>query len=118
MPRDEASSSSPDGLSILAEMESWRQAHPTATLAEIEAALDERLAALRRHLLADTIASSPQADWSSCAPDTRPRCPSCDLPLQPRGKRLRQLRSAGGQITFERTYGYCPRCGQGFFPPR
>lgn len=118
MPSDEPHTPSPDGLDILAEMQSWRAAHPTATLTEIEAALDERLAALRRQLLSDTLANSPQADWSSRPPDARPSCPSCQVPLQPRGKRTRQLRTVGGAVSFERTYGICPVCGSGFFPPR
>jgi RNase P subunit RPR2 len=108
----------PDGLDILADMAAWRAAHPTATLAEIESALDERLAALRRRMLTDTIATSPQADWSARPPDTRPTCPTCGVPLRPRGKRTRQLRTAGGDITLDRTYGVCPACGAGLFPPR
>ena len=116
MPNDPASSDA--GLDILAEMDAWRAAHPTATLAEIEAALDERLAALRRRMLADTVAKSPSTDWSATSPDARPRCPSCDVALQPRGKRKRHLRTAGGTITLDRTYGICPVCGEGLFPPR
>jgi hypothetical protein len=104
-------------LEILAEMEAWRAAHPTATLAEIETALDERLSALRRHLLSDTVTKSPQADWSNRPPDQRPTCPTCGVPLQPRGKRKRQLRTSGGEIAFNRTYGVCPVCGAGVFPP-
>jgi hypothetical protein len=118
MPSDELTPPVTTGLDILAEMDAWRTAHPTATLAEIEAALDERLSALRRQMLTDTLAKSPQADWSARASDERPRCPTCGVPLQPRGKRTRMLRSAGGDITLDRTYGVCPKCGQGVFPPR
>ena len=118
MPSDEPHTPSPDGLDILAEMAAWRATHPTATLAEIEAVLDDRLATLRRQILTDTVAKSPQAEWSSRPPDARPSCPSCHVPLQPRGKRTRQLRTAGGAVAFERTYGVCPLCGSGFFPPR
>jgi len=118
MSPDQPPTPSPDGLDILAEMETWRAAHPTATLAEIEAALDQRLATLRRQMLTDTVAKSPQAEWSSRPSETRPQCPTCQVPLQPRGKRTRQLRTVGGAVTFERTYGVCPVCGAGFFPPR
>lgn len=117
MPIDEPISSALDGLDILAEMDAWRAAHPTATLAEIETALDERLSALRRHLLTETVSKSPQADWSSRPPDLRPTCPTCAVPLQPRGKRTRQLRTTGGDVTLNRTYGRCPICGAGVFPP-
>ena len=71
MPSDEPHTPSPDGLDILAEMAAWRATHPTATLAEIEAVLDDRLATLRRQILTDTVAKSPQAEWSSRPPDAR-----------------------------------------------
>jgi YgiT-type zinc finger domain-containing protein len=118
MPTEPLPPSPPDGVDILAEMDAWRTAHPTATLAEIEAALDERLAALRRRMLADTVAASAKADWSTRPEVDRPTCPSCGVPLRPRGRRTRQLRTAGGDITIERTYGVCPACGAGLFPPR
>ncbi len=35
---------------VLSEMKEWRLQHPKATLREIEAALDERLARLRAHV--------------------------------------------------------------------
>jgi hypothetical protein len=72
MSNDELPPSAPDGLDILAEMDAWRAAHPTATLAEIEAALDERLSALRRQMLTSAVSKSPPADWSSRAPEERP----------------------------------------------
>ena len=118
MSADDLPASAPEGLDILAEMDAWRATHPTATLTEIEAALDERLSALRRHLLSDTIAKSPLSEWSELPSEQRPLCPRCAVPLQPRGKRRRHLRSAGGDLSVERTYGLCPRCGSGLFPPR
>lgn len=116
MPTDEPTP--PAGLDILAEMDAWRAAHPTATLAEIEAALDERLSALRRQMLTDTVAKSAKATWSEQPAPERPLCPTCGVPLKPRGTRTRQLRTAGGDISLDRTYGVCPVCGQGVFPPR
>jgi hypothetical protein len=44
-----------------------------------------------------------------------------DRPLPPgqRGKRARQLKTQGGQqITLARSYGLCPTCKKGLFPPR
>ena len=115
---DMPESPAPDGLDILTEMDAWRVAHPTATLAEIEAALDERLMALRRRMLTTSIATSDQAMWNARPPADRPTCPTCGVPLQPRGNRKRQIRSAGGDLTVERTYGVCPVCKRGVFPPR
>lgn len=117
MPADSPPPPAPDGLDVLADMAAWRTAHPTATLAEMETALDERLMALRRRMLTETVAASPQADGSQRPPDERPVCPTGDVPLQPRGTRTRQVRSAGGDVPITRTSGVCPPCGTGVFPP-
>ena len=109
---------SPSGLDIVTDMAAWRSSHPHATLAEIEAALDARLATLRTHLLSETVAASALTDWNTTPVAERPTCPHCGASLRPRGKRARHLRTQGGELTFERTYGVCPKCGAGVFPPR
>jgi hypothetical protein len=114
----ETNSSQPIGLEIVTDMAAWRTAHPHATLAEIEAALDDRLAALRTHLLSEAVAASPLTDWSTAPAAQRPTCPHCGAILRPRGKRKRQLKTQGGELVFERTYGVCPSCGAGVFSPR
>ncbi len=90
-------SRAPDGLEILTDMDAWRATHPTATLAKMEIALDERLIALRRRMLADTMVRSDQAIRSARPPAERPGCPTCGVSLRPHGKRKRQIRSAGGR---------------------
>src|SRR5207253_1799043 len=45
-------------------LEAWRQAHPAATAAEIEALVDERLGALRVRLLADVLGAAAGAGRS------------------------------------------------------
>jgi len=114
----DSNSSQPSGLDIVTDMAAWRSAHPHATLAEIEAALDDRLAALRNHLLSETVTASPLTNWSTAPAAQRPTCPHCGATLRPRGKRKRQLKTQGGVLVFERTYGVCPKCGAGVFPPR
>ena len=45
-------------------------------------------------------------------------CPTCVVSLQTRGKHKRTLQGNGGEnVTLSRTYGTCPRCGEGLFPP-
>jgi hypothetical protein len=110
--------SQPSGLEIMTDMAAWRSAHPHATLAEIDAARDDRLAALRTHLLSETVAASRLTDCSSAPAAQRPTCPHCAATLRPRGKRKRQLTTQGGELVFERTYGVCPTCAAGVFPPR
>jgi ribosomal protein S27AE len=97
----------------------WREEHPTATWAEIEAALDERLAALRGHMLEDTARASAAADFRGAPAADRPRCPDCGAALVAAGQERRRLTAAHARpIALERTYGRCPACGAGVFPPR
>ena len=101
---------------VRAEMRTWRAAHPQATWTEIEAALDERMGRWRAEVLAETVASSPLRDFRGAS--ERPRCPHCDVPLQAMGQHVRTVLTNEDQtVTVERTYGRCPRCGTGFFPP-
>jgi hypothetical protein len=87
----------------------WRTAHPTATLAEIEHAVDQHLSAYRATLIRTTAASSP---------GVRPHCPTCGRPLSRVGYRTRTLRTAhGGELAFTEPSYRCPVCGTGLFPP-
>jgi len=105
------------GESVFAEMSAWRQAHPKATLKEIEDELDARLAGMRARMLTDLAQQSPQRDWSGQAPEQRPRCPQCGGPLQTRGQHERRLATQGGvEVKLRRSYGTCPQCGSGLFP--
>ena len=58
----------------------WRLAHPRATLGEIEAAVDERLAAVRARLVQDLARAGGRR---TCAPASRAR------PARPAGNRCR-----------------------------
>lgn len=90
----------------------WRAAHPRATFAEIEAAVEERLAGLRARLLERVALASAATDLRE-----RPPCPTCGGPVQVRGQRHRRLTAPGGQVVdLARTYAGCPACGTGFFP--
>jgi predicted RNA-binding Zn-ribbon protein involved in translation (DUF1610 family) len=104
---------------VLTGMADWRAQHPRATLREIETAVDERLSALRARLLQDVAQASERAHWSQAFEGECPRCTACGTPLQPRGSHQRRLQTSGGrQITRARSYGTCPNCGAGLFPPR
>jgi len=94
-------------------MAAWRAAHPRATLAEIEAAVEERLAGLRARLVERAALASAATDLRE-----RPACPQCGGAVQARGKRTRRLTVPGDHVMeLERTYAGCPQCGTGFFPP-
>jgi ribosomal protein S27AE len=99
-------------------MRDWRAAHPRATWAEIEAEYDARLARLKGQVLHDAAQASPAADFRRAGAAERPPCPRCGAPLRAAGQAPRTLATGGTEVVVERTYGRCPRCGAGLFPPR
>jgi hypothetical protein len=102
---------------VLTGMKEWRLAHPKATFREIEQAVQERMSRLEARLMQDVALASGQRDWSQEEGEA-PHCPVCHTPLQKRGKHMRSLQGRGGkEIRLERTYGTCPVCGTGLFPP-
>ena len=103
---------------VLSGMKEWRQAHPRATLREIEEAVIERMSRLTARMIQDMALSSATTEWSSQPPSDRPPCPHCGTALQARGKRSRHLQSTGGHdLELTRNYGTCPTCRAGIFPP-
>ena len=45
-------------------------------------------------------------------------CEGCQVRMQKRGKRKKQVVTKRGEIELERQYYVCPQCGAGVFPPR
>jgi YgiT-type zinc finger domain-containing protein len=104
---------------VLSGMKEWRLAHPNATFREIEDAVHERVSRLEARMVQDTVLTDARTDWAQAPTDQRPTCPNCGTALVSRGKRQRELQSRGGQtIKLKRSYGTCPTCGMGLFPPR
>jgi hypothetical protein len=52
------------GLRDVLGMTQWRKAHPKATWAEIEEAVDERINQLRAQLIQDVVQMGESEDWS------------------------------------------------------
>ncbi len=101
---------------VISGMREWRIQHPKATLREIEAALDERLARLRARMLQDAALASAAADWRG-ASEGEVRCPQCGHVLRAAGEHERCLQTnAGQEVVLKRQYGICPACGERFFP--
>lgn len=102
---------------VFARIAQWRKEHPHATMAEIERAVDEQMNQLRAQVLQEVAQKSPIQQESASQTD-KPRCPDCGVSLQARGQRKRRLQTQGGQqVTLNRIYLACPRCGYGLFPP-
>jgi YgiT-type zinc finger domain-containing protein len=103
---------------VISGMKEWRLQHPKATLREIESALDQKLAYGRARMLEDMALASRVKEWTNKS-QQQPQCPQCGAQLDSSGNRERRLQTQGGQeITLKRSYGICPACGSGFFPPR
>ena len=103
------------GAEIFAAVAHWRAAHPKATLAEIEHAVDEQMYRLRARMIEQAAQASAAAE--SDASQGRV-CEQCGQPLQARGRAKRRWQTHGGQeVEVERTYVSCPQCGGGFFSP-
>ncbi len=99
-------------------MTQWRKEHPKATWAEIEAAVDERINQLRAQLIQDVVQMGETEEWSEIPEAERPTCATSGLPQVARGQQVRWLQTTGGEaVKLTRTYGTCPQCGAGFFPP-
>ncbi len=99
-------------------MAEWRVQHPTATLREIEAAIDEQLAQVRARMLQDAALASAAADLREVPVGERPVCPDCGQRLEARGQEARRLTTRQERpITLTRTRAVCPACGTALFPP-
>jgi hypothetical protein len=104
---------------IIRAMTAWNASHPKATFLDIEVKARELVSQLEAHLIQASALERERWEWSHREERERPTCPTCQVPLLARGKRVRHLQGpAGRDIPLQRTYGTCPTCGTGFFPPR
>lgn len=104
---------------VLAGVRAWRAAHPKATFQELEQVIHERMSRLEAQVLQEAALARAASDWTHAPERDHPRCPGCGTPLLARGKHVRHLQGPGGQeIALSRSYGTCPTCGVGLFPPR
>ena len=107
------------GLRDVLGMTQWRKEHPKATWAEIEAAVDEQINQLRAQMLQELVQMGEAEPWSQQSEEERPRCATCGKVLWARGEQTRCIQTTGGEaVELRRSYGTCPDCGVGFFPPR
>lgn len=104
---------------IITGMRDWRAQHPHATFRDIEDALDSRVHAMRARMLEHLAHQSTAAAWEDAPALTHPTGPQCGTRLPAPMRRHRTMATQGGQdVHVERTYGTCPQCGAGVFPPR
>jgi len=104
---------------VIAAVVAWREEHPTATFQQIESAIDDNLARLRARMLEDAALVSAVADLRDKPEQKCPPCPVCGTPVKHHVRDKRTLLTQHEQqVTLERSYAVCPKCGEAFFPPR
>lgn len=100
-----------DGAALRDRMTAWRQAHPTATFAEMEEEAERQVAVLRAELIAVAVAAG--------VPETAPVCPACGAPMQRVGQRTRTVLTRGAvPVTITGGRYRCSACGAELSPPR
>src|SRR5712692_1695478 len=101
------------------ELVGWRQAHPRATLAELEDVVSAAVSRLQARYLEDLAHASAARDLTAVAPEERPQCPACGEVLVARGRQERRVVTPRQRETLrlQRDYGVCPACHAGSFPP-
>jgi hypothetical protein len=104
---------------ILVDMDNWNKSNSNATFLEIEEKARELVSKLEVALIQNSALEREEDSWKDMDEKNRPTCPHCKLLINMRGNRIRKLQGAHGrEIKLKRTYGTCPKCGVGFFPPR
>ncbi len=100
------------------ELITWREAHPKASLSQIEEAVFEAMQRLRARALQQVVMTSAVADVAAQSTGERPTCPTCGGRLEPRGRQVRTIRPARQRTPLElnRSYAVCAECGAGLFP--
>lgn len=103
---------------VLAEMQEWQEAHPRATLEEIEAAVARHWARVQAKVVEASVQARAVPSINTQPEAVHPRCPECGHVLQGRGRHRRRVQTTGNQaISLEREYAMGPACGAGLFPP-
>ena len=101
---------------VVTGMRDWRTAHPSATFADLEVAVEQRLGVLRARMLEEAALTAGAA--ASAGDGAGTRCELCGAPLAVRDTPTRTLRIPGDQrVRLTRPYLTCTTCGRGLFPP-
>jgi hypothetical protein len=94
------------------QLETWYDAHPTATFEEIEAEIRPQRRELVGGLLATLIVGRDSGFQASAPP-----CPQCQQPMTFEGYRPWTVKGLEGDSELTRAYYVCPTCaGQTFSP--
>lgn len=89
----------------------WREAHPRATLAEIE----EEAGKVRREMMGEVM--ERVMEWTGRGYEVEGvRCEACGEEMKFQGYRENGVQTMEGEVRIPRAYYYCPRCKRGGSP--
>jgi len=94
------------------ELMTWDEHTPEPDLTQIE----EIVLQLRQRF-GERLAQAALARQENRQPAEKLPCPHCAGELENKGLKDNQVASRVGNLQLARSYYYCPRCRQGFFPP-
>ena len=99
--------------SLYDQLETWYQAHPSASFGELEQAARQPRRSLMGQMLA-TLINGRTTGYQA----ERPLCPQCQQAMDFAGYRPWSLSGLEGETTLQRAYYVCPHCEQQtLFPP-
>lgn len=78
--------------------------------------IEEMVLQLRQRL-GEQMAQAVMARQEKRQPAEKVICPQCQGEAETKGQKRNRVESRVGSLQLERSYYYCPRCRQGFFPP-
>src|SRR6266516_2382169 len=79
---------------VARELVAWREAHPKASLTQIEDAVFEAVQRLQARALQQVVHASTAADVAAQPVEGRPTCPACNARLEQCGRQRRTVRPA------------------------
>jgi tRNA(Ile2) C34 agmatinyltransferase TiaS len=98
-------------------VQEWRDENPTATLTEIETAVDKELSVVRVEMIEELALQSRSKNLREIPRAERPKCPECGRSVVANGRQERTLTTNHDQrIHLERSKAYCRHCQVSFFP--
>ncbi|MBT7323836.1 MAG: hypothetical protein HN855_01605 [Anaerolineae bacterium] len=93
------------------ELMAWDENTPEPNLTQIE----DIILALRKRM-GERMAQAVINRQEMRRPSEKIHCPECEKEVDSKGPKGSQVETRVGGMQIERSYYYCPRCQQGFFP--
>ena len=101
-----------EAAALFDELMAWDEDTPKPNLTQIEDVVLQL-----RERFGEQLTQAVLARQEARQPAEAVSCPACGDETHNKGHKGNRVESRVGGVQLERTYYYCPRCQQGFFPP-